>query len=52
MQSALSFNFFYDIPYEEISVITDFPVNTIKSHIFRAKQILRTKLRGFYDDEE
>lgn len=38
--------FFYDIPYQEISEITDFPVNTIKSHIFRAKKILREKLNS------
>ena len=29
--------------------ITDFPVNTIKSHIFRAKKILAKKLRGIYE---
>lgn len=40
--------FSYDISYQEISEITDFPVNTIKSHIFRAKKILRDKLEGFY----
>lgn len=38
--------FFYDIPYQEISEITEFPVNTIKSHIFRAKKILREKLNS------
>lgn len=48
---CLELYFFYDIPYEEISVITDYPVNTIKSHIFRAKKILRGKLRGFYDEQ-
>ncbi|MGL4987433.1 MAG: RNA polymerase sigma factor [Treponemataceae bacterium] len=36
--------FFCDVPYNEISKITDQPVNTIKSHIFRAKKILRSKL--------
>ena len=41
---CLDMYFFYDIPYQEISEITGFPVNTIKSHIFRAKQILRDKL--------
>jgi len=46
---CLELYFFYDIPYEEISVITAYPVNTIKSHIFRAKSILRAKLRGFYE---
>ncbi|MGL4981441.1 MAG: RNA polymerase sigma factor [Treponemataceae bacterium] len=36
--------FFCDVPYNEISEITGQPVNTIKSHIFRAKKLLRTKL--------
>lgn len=46
---CLDLYFFHDLSYEEISNITDFPVNTIKSHIFRAKKILREKLRGFYE---
>jgi len=46
---CLELYFFYDMSYEEISVITEFPLNTIKSHIFRAKKILREKLRGFYE---
>ena len=41
---CLELYFYYDIPYEEISVITGNPVNTIKSHIFRAKKMLREKL--------
>ena len=40
--------FSYDIPYAEISEITGFPVNTIKSHIFRAKKLLKDKLEDFY----
>jgi RNA polymerase sigma-70 factor (ECF subfamily) len=36
--------FFYDRSYEEIEVITGYPVNTIKSHVFRAKKALREKL--------
>jgi len=36
--------FFYDRSYQEIEVITGIPVNTIKSHVFRAKIILREKL--------
>jgi RNA polymerase sigma-70 factor (ECF subfamily) len=36
--------FFYDRSYEEIEAITGYPVNTIKSHVFRAKKILRKKL--------
>lgn len=41
--------FFYDHSYEEIERITGFKANTIKSHIFRAKKILREKLREFYE---
>ena len=36
--------FFYDRTYQEIELITGFPVNTIKSHVFRAKKLLREKL--------
>jgi RNA polymerase sigma-70 factor (ECF subfamily) len=36
--------FFYDCSYREIEAITGFPVNTIKSHVFRAKKLLREKL--------
>ncbi|MBQ0052549.1 MAG: sigma-70 family RNA polymerase sigma factor [Treponema sp.] len=42
--------FFYDNSHAEISKITGLPVNTIKSHIFRAKKILKEKLRGFYEN--
>ena len=38
--------FFYDRSYQEIEAITGYPVNTIKSHVFRAKKILRKKLAG------
>lgn len=41
---CLDMYFFYDISHAEISNITGLPVNTIKSHIFRAKKILRDKL--------
>jgi RNA polymerase sigma-70 factor (ECF subfamily) len=37
--------FFYDRSYHEIEAITGFPVNTIKSHVFRAKKLLREKLK-------
>ncbi len=36
--------FYYDLKYSEISEITGYPVNTIKSHVFRAKRILRERL--------
>ncbi|MDR1099291.1 MAG: sigma-70 family RNA polymerase sigma factor [Treponema sp.] len=38
--------FFYDRSYQEIELITGYPVNTIKSHVFRAKKLLRKKLEG------
>lgn len=41
---CLDMFFFYDVPHAEISSITGLPVNTIKSHIFRAKKILKDKL--------
>ena len=37
--------FFYDCSYREIEVITGLPVNTIKSHVFRAKNLLRERLK-------
>jgi RNA polymerase sigma-70 factor (ECF subfamily) len=36
--------FFYDMPYVDISEVTGLPVNTIKSHVFRAKKLLRERL--------
>ncbi|GHV81578.1 RNA polymerase subunit sigma-24 [Spirochaetia bacterium] len=39
--------FFYDRSYQEIEEVTGFPVNTIKSHVFRAKKLLRDKLEDY-----
>ena len=47
---CLDLYFFHDIQYSDISEITGFPENTIKSHIFRAKKILKEKLKEFYYD--
>jgi len=44
---CVDLHFFYDRSYQEIEDITGFPVNTIKSHVFRAKKILREKLKEF-----
>jgi RNA polymerase sigma-70 factor (ECF subfamily) len=41
--------FFYERSYEEIEKITGMPVNTIKSHVFRAKKLLREKLQGYIE---
>jgi RNA polymerase sigma-70 factor (ECF subfamily) len=39
--------FFNGMSHEEISSATGIPVNTIKSHIFRAKKILSKKLESY-----
>jgi RNA polymerase sigma-70 factor (ECF subfamily) len=41
--------FFYDCSYQEIEAVTGFPVNTVKSHVFRAKKLLREKLKAIDD---
>jgi RNA polymerase sigma-70 factor (ECF subfamily) len=41
---CLDLYFFFDLRYEEISTMTGFPLNTIKSHIRRAKARLRKTL--------
>ena len=42
---CLDLYFFYDMPYNDISNVTELPLNTIKSHIFRAKKLLREQLQ-------
>lgn len=42
--------FFYDRSYQEIETITGIPVNTVKSHVFRAKALLREKLEMFNEN--
>jgi RNA polymerase sigma-70 factor (ECF subfamily) len=39
--------FFYDCSLKEIEAITGYPVNTIKSHVHRAKKLLRKKLEDY-----
>jgi RNA polymerase sigma-70 factor (ECF subfamily) len=46
---CIDLSFFYELTYEEIARITAFPVNTVKSHILRAKRILREKLSAIGD---
>ena len=48
---SLDLYFFYDMSYDEISVITGQPLNTVRSNIFRAKKILRTKLRDLITEQ-
>jgi RNA polymerase sigma-70 factor, ECF subfamily len=42
--------FYYDLKYSEIAEMTGFPVNTIKSHVFRAKRILRERLGALQEE--
>jgi len=44
---CLDLYFFNDMSHNEISDILDLPVNTVKSHIFRAKKILRDSLADY-----
>lgn len=46
--------FFYDMPYSDIESVTGIPINTVKSHIFRAKKMLKTALekQGICSREE
>ena len=48
---CLDLYFFFGLKYSEISEITGYPVNTIKSDVFRAKNILRDKLKGTLAEE-
>jgi RNA polymerase sigma-70 factor (ECF subfamily) len=43
---CLDFYFFFGLKYSEISEITGYPVNTVKSDVLRAKNILRQSLKG------
>lgn len=51
---VLDLYFFYDNSYSEISEITSLAENTVKSHIFRAKKLLREKIvaKGLVENEE
>ena len=41
---CIDFFFFYDMSYAEIAEAAGLPLNTVRSHIFRAKKILRRHL--------
>jgi RNA polymerase sigma-70 factor (ECF subfamily) len=43
---CLDLYFFMGLKYREISEITGYPVNTIKSHVMRAKKVLYSTLKG------
>jgi len=43
-------HFFDDLSYPEIAEALDLPVNTVKSHIFRAKGMIRERLKRYMED--
>jgi len=43
--------FYVGLPFKEISHITGYPLNTIKSYVFRAKQHLYNALKGTIAEE-
>ena len=47
---VVKMHFFDELSYPEIAEALDLPVNTVKSHVFRAKAILRTLLEQFMED--
>jgi RNA polymerase sigma factor (sigma-70 family) len=38
----------YDFQYDEIAIVMDIPIGTVRSKIFRAKKILHESLKGKY----
>ncbi len=48
---CIDFYFFMGLKYNQISEITGYPVNTIKSDVLRAKNILRQRLKGTIAEE-
>ncbi|MEK6645100.1 MAG: RNA polymerase sigma factor [Candidatus Firestonebacteria bacterium] len=43
-RTVLELYYFKDLSYEEIAVALNIPINTVKTHISRAKNIIRKKL--------
>lgn len=43
--------FFFDLSYQEVSAVTGFPLNTVRSHIRRAKLLLVDRLGGELADD-
>ena len=45
-QTILSLFYFQDLSHEEISDVTQLPIGTIKTHLFRARAILQQLLQS------
>ncbi|MFO7780205.1 MAG: sigma-70 family RNA polymerase sigma factor [Spirochaetia bacterium] len=46
LRRVIQFSYFSRLRYADISRITGIPKNTVKSHVFRARRILRDRLYG------
>lgn len=48
---CVDLSFYWGLSYREVQDITGFPVNTIKSHVLRARRLLYEKLKGTLAEE-
>ncbi len=46
-RTALTLFYLQELRYEEIAGVMDVPVGTVKSYLFRGKQLLRKRLEGY-----
>ncbi|MBA7619536.1 RNA polymerase sigma-H factor [subsurface metagenome] len=47
---VIKMHYFEGFSYPEISRASGIPVNTIKSHIFRAKKIIKSRLEAYVEE--
>jgi len=50
-QAVLTLFYVQEQRYEEIAAILDVPLNTVKSHLFRARELLRKRVQDRYNEE-
>lgn len=50
LREVVTLAWLHDLPYEEIARVVGVPVGTVKSRVFRARRLLRERLRGSEED--
>lgn len=50
LKTVIFLRFYEDMKFDEISEVTKTNVNTVKSRIYKALEILKTELGDFYDE--